>query len=1345
MIKSSSPSSKTRETPTTNPRTDPKPGSDLGEIRRMLPKVLARDRLAVIERVERLEGDGRSAHRNIRPELRRIRQRLERSFRIRRQREADRPHPGLLPDLPITARRNEIVRAIRNHQVVIVSGETGSGKTTQLPKFCLEAGRGMDGWIGCTQPRRIAASSVAQRLADEFGEPLGKSVGYKIRFQDRTPPSAYVKIMTDGILLAETQGDPLLSRYDTLIVDEAHERTLNIDFVLGIVRNLLRRRSDLKLIITSATIDTEKFSRAFDGAPIIEVSGRMFPVEIRYRPIEAFEGEEMTPVEAATQAVGELASEGARGDMLVFMPTEQDIRETCDLLESRALPRTVVLPLYARLPAGDQRRVFAGSAQRKIIVATNVAETSITIPGIRYVVDTGLARVPQYSPRTRTTGLPVVGISRSSADQRAGRCGRVADGVCVRLYSEEDYQGRPRFTPPEILRSSLAEVILRMIALDLGDVAGFPFIDPPDARSIKDGLDLLSELGAVRKEAAGSDVARPFRLSARGRIMARMPIDPRLSRMLVEANREGCLEEMTIIASALSIQDPRERPAESAQAADQAHVRFKDPDSDFVALLNIWNAFHDRRTSEKTTGGLKRFCRESFLSFRRMREWRDIHAQLTQTLEDADLGAPGSRPAAAAESGGERFGALYGALHRSVLSGFLSNIAVKKEKNIYRAGKGREAMIFPGSGLFNRADDWIVAAEMVETSRLFARTAAHIDPGWIESLAGDLCRRTFLEPRWERKRGAVVASEQVTVFGLVIEPGRPVLYGSIDPEQAADIFVRGALVEEDVRKPLPFMVHNRRLVDRVLDLEDRLRRRGIFAGEEAMFSFYRERLDGIWDIRSLNRLIRTRGDGFLRMTEADLLREAPEEDELALYPDRVALGSSIFPVAYRFEPGASEDGLTVSIPAPAAEHIDPRAADWLVPGLLREKLAALIRGLPKRYRRALVPVGDTVDLILKEMPREDGPLVSGLGRFLHRRFGLDIPADAWPVDQLPDHLKMRFVVLDDEGRELQAVRDPSRILRPVSEHFSGPPRLQSVRRQWERFDLTEWNFGDLPESVACEGDDGVKWILFPGLEAAPEGDRVHLRLFEGSGPALSSHRAGVGLLYRLRFAREIRMARRQVTLPAPLAARVTYPGGAKAMEDRVLDRAFRDLFDRNIRTAERFDRHGKEAIPGLLPDTRRWLDAAGPVIDAVETVRAELSRLGAANAGNPYLLALLQRLSDALLKLVPGHFVDIYGRDRLPHLVRYARAMGIRARRAVDHPDKDGAKASDIEPLETALHRLVAGIDERTTPEKRDAIEQLFWWIEEFKVSIFAQELGTTERVSLKRIRERIGEIGRMV
>ncbi|HSV93807.1 MAG TPA: ATP-dependent RNA helicase HrpA, partial [Desulfobacterales bacterium] len=774
----------------------------------------------------------------------------------------------------------------------------------------------------------------------------------------------------------------------------AHERSLNIDFILGYLRMLVHRRRDLRVVVTSATIDTAKFSRAFDGAPVIEVSGRTYPVEVRYEPPAA--DAEATPVEQAAAAVRRLRRERRSGDTLVFMPTEQDIREACEAIAADAPPGTQVLPLFARLTAAEQGRVFrpAPAGGSRVVVATNVAETSITIPGITTVVDTGLARIPRYSPRTRTTAMPVVPVARSSADQRKGRCGRTAAGLCVRLYSEEDYLDRPEFTAPEILRANLAEVILRMVALDLGDPAEFPFIDRPEPRSIADGFRLLVELGALAERAEGGPGGRGrarSELTEAGRLMARIPLDPRLSRMLIEARREGCLREMSVIAAALSLPDPRERPAGQTAEADRAHAAFRQPHSDFLTLLALWERFQDARAGSTGAGAVRRFCRQNFLSFKRMREWEDIHRQIVEVLSECGMSGRRAEPPAAAPD--------YGRIHRSILSGFLSNIAVKKEKNIFRAAGGREAMVFPGSGLFNSAGAWVVAAEMVETSRLFARTAATIDPAWLEPLAGGLCRSAYRDPRWDPKRGEVVATEQVTLFGLVVVPGRTAAYGPVQPEEATEIFIRAALVEGEAGRPFAFLHHNRETIARVEAMEDRLRRRDLRVTDEALAEFYRRRLPGVYDVRTLAHLIKTRGgDGFLRMTEADVTAARPDATELELFPRTLKAGRQALPLHYRFDPGGAEDGVTLRVPLAQAAEVSARSVDWLVPGLLREKLEALLRGLPKPLRRRLVPLNETVDTILREMPQGKGVFLTALSEFVHRRFGVDVPASAWPVD-----------------------------------------------------------------------------------------------------------------------------------------------------------------------------------------------------------------------------------------------------------------------------------------------------------------------------------------------------------
>jgi ATP-dependent helicase HrpA len=1267
--------------------------------------------------------------------------RIQHSLRRRRHREKERPQPTYSEDLPIIAKREEIIDAISRHRVVVISGETGSGKTTQIPKFCLEAGRGIDGRIGCTQPRRIAAITVASRIAEELGEEVGASVGYKIRFQDQTCERSYIKIMTDGILLAEAQNDRLLNEYDTLIVDEAHERSLNIDFLLGILKDLVRRRKDLKLVITSATIDTEKFSKAFDDAPVIEVSGRMFPVEVRYITPDASD-EEQTHVDLAVSAMDKLQRESPYGgDVLIFMPTEQDIRETCELLEGRNYTGVTVLPLFARLSAGDQSRIFSRVRGRKIIVSTNVAETSITIPGITYVIDTGLARISQYSPRSRTTSLPVAPIARSSADQRMGRCGRVSNGVCIRLYAEADYESRPRFTLPEILRSNLAEVILRMIDLRLGDIAAFPFIDRPAERNIQDGFNLLEELGAIRRKPSreGKTV---HELTDHGRIMAKLPLDPRLSRMLIAAAEEGCLEEMTVIASALSIQDPRERPAEKEAQADQAHAKFKDSDSDFMALLNIWRGYHETRGEVQSTGRMRKYCKEHFISFRRMREWRDIHHQIRTVLEEHHLRNRVNRPAETAERGNSPF---YESLHRAVLTGFLSNIATKKEKHIYRAAKDREAMIFPGSGLFKSAGPWIVSAEMVETSRLFARMAANIQVEWLETVGKDQCRYTYFEPHWERNRGEVVAFEQATLYGLLIVARRPVSYGRIDPAEARRIFIRSALVEGDLRQPLAFMEHNRKLVDEVRNMEDRVRRRDLMIDEADLYAFYAERIEeGIHDIRTLKSFLKKQnGDRFLRLTREDLFRYLPQPEELALYPEQVALGNTVFPCDYRFVPGEAADGVTVIIPSDRASSVPSESLDWLVPGLFREKVMALIKGLPKGFRKQLVPVSDTVDIIAKEMDQtRNKPLVTRLGEFIHSRFGVDIPASAWSFEDLPDHLKMRISVRGPRGEEIRAGRDAALLDGRVA-HARINDRFEAAKAEWERDSLTDWDFGDLPEAVFLNENEEREWTVYPALKA--ENGMVSLRLFEDRKDALEAHLNGVAALLGKHLSKELKFLKKQLALPKDLLEPARYFGGNKAVEQRLNDSIQETLFQIDIRNRRDFLRHAERISSILLETGRKKLESAGRVLKSYHHCRTLLFELENRNRTHIGMVRFLAQLRDDLSDLVPEHFISLYDNSRMIHLERYIQALVLRAERGVVNFEKDQLKARDVKVQADRLVDFLNTLSPRVSDEKRKAVEAFYWLIEEYKVSLFAQELKTPIPVSRKRLDKRYEEIRRMV
>jgi len=1299
-------------------------------IRSRLGDAMIADQWAIRKGLKSLAGRSARGKRPRDPEkrLKELERRLESSIGCRRDRLENLPPIRYPEHLPIFSKREEIVDAVRDHPVVVIAGDTGSGKSTQIPKMCLEAGRGIGGRVGCTQPRRIAATSVAARIAEEMGEEIGGSVGYRIRFSDKTGPQGYIKILTDGMLLAETQHDRFLNEYDTIIIDEAHERSLNIDFLLGWLRILLARRKDLRVVITSATLDTEKFAAAFGDAPVIEVSGRLYPVEVEYTDVQEGDEEDETYVDSAVQAVERVASKRRRGDVLVFMPTEQDIRETCERIDARNFPDTTVLPLFARLPASQQRRVFAAVKGRKIVVATNVAETSLTIPGIRYVVDTGLARIPKYHPSTRTTSLAVDRISRSSADQRKGRCGRVREGVCIRLYSEASYESRPEHTPPEILRSNLAEVILRMLSLKLGDIESFPFVDPPNARSVKDGFDLLVELGAVTREKART------RLTSRGRSMARLPLDPRISRMMLEAREEGCAGEVAVIAAALGIQDPRERPAEKAGEADAAHRPFNDRDSDFLSLLNIWNRYQRTRAELRTQSRMRKFCREHFLSYMRMREWRDIHEQITTILDEEGLGG-------GTASGPGKKDTRYARIHRSVLSGFLSNIAVQREKNIYRATRGRDVMVFPGSTLFNKGAPWIVAAEMVRTSRLFARTAARIDPDWLEALGGSLCRSSFHNPHWEKSRGEVRAVEQVTLFGLPIVQGRSVSYAPVDREEAHRIFVRSALVEGEVKRPFPFLEHNLALVKRFASVEDRIRRRDILVNQEAMAAFYSERLPGVCDLRTLNRRIRENGgDEFLRMTEEDLLLHRPDDSLLTSYPEGIQAGDHAFPLTYRFSPGSEEDGVTVSVPSTLTSMLPRERLEWLVPGLFEEKLTALLKGLPKRYRKQLVPVSSTVEVIAAEMERTDESLLTALGRFLYRRFGVDIPASAWPEADLPEHLRMRVAITDHQGRQLRAGRDPGLL---AGEGPPAPPpssnAWERARNRWERNGVTRWDFGALPREVTLEAD----LVAFPALEPAEKGARV--RLLPSAAEADAAHPKGVAGLLAARLSRDLKFAARVLKLPARLSDAAVYFGGPRTVERAMEEMLVRLNFRKDVRSAEAFEDLARHLSSTLVSEANELLDRVLPVLEGYARLRSTLHRLETSAAANPAVRAVCDAARTRLAELVPPDFLERCSLEQLTHLPRYLKALEVRAERGSFDPQKDRGKADEVAVFERELREIREGLSPNATEEKREAVEELGRWIEEYRVSVFAPELSTAVKVSPKRLRKKAEEIRRMV
>ncbi len=1307
-----------------------------------IPKTLCSDRPGIIRKISRIRSKAdQMSEEEIQKQISELKSIIERSVRIADTRRRRIPNISYDPSLPITKYKDEIIRSIKQHQILIISGETGSGKTTQIPKFCLEAGRGIFGKIGCTQPRRIAAISVSRRISEELGEKIGKTVGFKIRFRDQGSRNSHIKIMTDGILLAETQRDRFLNEYDTIIVDEAHERSLNIDFILGILKSLLEKRKDLRVIVTSATIDTDKFSKALHNAPILEVSGRLYPVEVKYLPENSDNTlkEEGAYTEQAAKTVDRINHESTSGDVLVFMPTEQDIRETCDLINGRHYKGVTVFPLFARLSAEEQTKIFRKTPGRKIIVSTNIAETSITIPGIRYVVDTGLARISTYSPRSRITSLPIVPISKSSADQRKGRCGRVENGICIRLFSKEDYESRPLYTLPEIRRASLADVILRMISLDLDEISKFPLIDRPAENSIKDGYNLLWELDALTVKR--SKKSQKYYLSKKGRMMAKIPLDPRLSAILIEAQNQGCLAEVSVIASALSIQDPRERPSDKPKEADLAQACFSDPLSDFITLLNIWTECHRVLKNKNTAGKLKKFCKKHFLSFRRIKEWQGIHRQISEIIKETGLTQKKKLKKRTTHHGKESFTPLYTVIHNSIIRGFLSNIAVKKEKNIYKATKDREVMLFPGSSLFNNSKTWIVSAEIIETSRLFARTVAAIDSEWLEEAGKSFCRSTYLHPHWERNRDEVVAIEQVSLFGLIIIPKRKVSYGKINPEEASEIFIRDALVGNDIKSPFPFMIHNRNEVEEIKNLESRLRRRNILVDETDLCSFYKKRLPNIYDIKSLKNFIKQKGgDQFLKMNKENLYEYFPEESELSLFPEKITLGDQNHECRYVFNPGHKNDGITVRVPATISSAVPPDSIDWLVPGLYREKITFLIKGLPKEYRKQLVPVSDTVDTIIREMPKKKGTLLTSLSKFIFKKFNIDIPVSEWPDNELPDYLKMRIAIADINGKTIACSRDKKILSREVKTE-SNLEEFRAEMEKWEKKSITSWSFSDLSENIKLTGKFGNSRVFYPGLEKKRMS--INLRLFQNMAKAVRSHKEGVKALFMIHFSKDLKFLKKNLSVFKNDLKTASCFGSTEHIQQQMFSKITNDLFLQNIRTKKKFFSCIESISPILLLRGKELSEKVSTVISAFHNTRSDLLRHTAINRSKK-LSRFFNALADELENLVPDSFVTIYDSERLDTLPRYLKAIELRIQRAINNFEKDREKATEIEKFTTSLNELLAGLSAEDSEEKRKEIENFFWLIQEYKVSIFAQELKTPFPVSSKKLDKKLNEIKRI-
>jgi ATP-dependent RNA helicase HrpA len=1280
----------------------------VSELRTRLGDVMLTDRRRLARRLDAVRGGG--------ADLGRLAGEVAAAERRVATRRAAVPAVGYPAGLPVSEHADEIAAAIRDNQVVIVAGETGSGKTTQIPKICLSLGRGILGMIGHTQPRRLAARTVADRIAEELGVPLGDAVGYQVRFTDRVGDRTLVKLMTDGILLAEIQRDRMLRRYDTIIIDEAHERSLNIDFLLGYLKQLLPGRPELKVVITSATIETSRFSKHFSDAPVVEVSGRTYPVEVRYRPIIVdADDRDRDQVAAISDAVDELTAEGP-GDILVFLSGEREIRDTADALRRRELRNTEVLPLYARLSAAEQHRVFAAHGGRRIVLATNVAETSLTVPGIRYVIDPGTARISRYSHRLKVQRLPIEAISQASANQRKGRCGRTSDGICIRLYDEEDFLGRPEFTDPEILRTNLASVILQMASARLGDIDDFGFLDPPDRNQIRDGVQLLEELGALEPDGA---------LTALGRKLAQLPIDPRLARMVLAADRNDCVREVLVVAAALSIQDPRERPSDAQPQAQQAHARFADRSSDFVAYLNLWRYLHDKQ-QELSSNQFRKLCRSEYLNYLRVREWQDLHAQLRQVVSGmgihrSDNEAPADR------------------VHAALLAGLLSHIGLKDERKKdrgpaeYLGARGAKFAIFPGSALAKKPPQWVMAAELVETSRLWGRVVAAIEPSWVEDLARHLVKRNYSEPHWEKKQASVVAYERVTLYGVPVVARRRVNYGRIDPVVSRELFIRHALVEGDWDTHHDFFAANRELLGEVEELEHRVRRRDILVDDETLYEFYDARLPS--DVVSGRHFdtwwkkARREHPDLLTFDTAMLVNPDAGAVSAADYPETWEQDGLRLALSYEFEPGSPADGVTVHIPLPVLGQVRAEPFEWQVPGLREELVTALLKALPKQLRRNFVPVPDRARALLSRVSSSDGPLLSTMERELRAMTGVLVPRDAWQPDALPGHLRMRFAVEDDRGDTLAEGRD----LVVLKEKLADRARsaLAAAGDTIERSGLTGWDFGELPTTYRQELA-GQTVTAYPAL--VDEGGSVAIRLLETPAAQADAMWRGTRRLILTTIPAPTKYVLANLSNTAKLALSHNPHGSVAALladctdcaADKLIADAGGPAWD-----AAGFARLRDAVRADLNPTVLGVLTAVERILAAAMGIRSRIS-----GTGNVLILPALADIRAQLDALVGPGFATSTGWQRLADLPRYLSAIGHRLDKLPANPHRDREQMHRVQELEREYRDTAAAYP--PSPE----LTAVRWMLEELRVSYFAQTLGTPYPISDRRIERALDALG---
>ncbi|QDU80794.1 ATP-dependent RNA helicase HrpB [Polystyrenella longa] len=1285
----------------------------IADYERLLSEVLSRDKHGLEQQLRRLKTSltaGKPAE-----ELRaQFEKRLDDSRQQLFNRRERKPKPSLDADLPILNHREELNAAIRDHQVVIVAGETGSGKSTQLPQLCLEMGRGVSGLIGHTQPRRIAARTIASRIAQELKVSQGKEVGYKIRFTDSTSADTYIKLMTDGILLAEMQNDRFLSQYDTLIIDEAHERSLNIDFLLGLLKKMLPKRPELKLIITSATIDADRFSEFFKThgvlAPILNVSGRSYPVDVWYRPPEESKEDDVDWMTSVCDSVQEVCQHGP-GDVLIFLPTERDIRELATQLRGRTIAgdyqnrKTEILPLYARLSNAEQNKVFQTGSQRRIVLATNVAESSLTVPGIRYVIDTGLARLSRYSARSKIQRLPIEPVSQASANQRKGRCGRVGPGICVRIYSEADFNSRDEFTTPEIQRSNLASVILQSTANRYGNLETFPFLDPPRPTMIRTGYKTLHELGALDEQQ---------RLTEIGKKLAKLPVDCRIGRMILAGDEENCLHELLIIASALEIQDPRERPVEKQSAADQAHSRFSDENSDFLSYLKLWDAYHKWKT-DLSNNQLRKKCLREFVSYNRMREWSEIFRQLSDLVRELGLKRQKRR------DDGD-------AIHRALLCGLLSNIATKSDKYEYLGAGGHPLYLWPGSTLFKKKPKWIMAGELVETTRRFGRTIARIDPNWLERIAGHLIKRSYGPPFWSADRAAPMTDEKSTLFGLTIIPRRPVNLGRVNLEEARHRFIVHGLVEGDMECQATFFKQNQERLQEAEAIQHKLRKYDLLADQQSRYEFFDRQLpDDVCDLPRLNKWLKTaeRSNPYvLQYSLNDLIQEDQDSESDKQFPDYLELGQNQFSLEYKLAPGEEDDGITMTVPKAAINQIDRQRLGWLVPGLLEEKVTALIKSLPKQLRRMFVPAPDTAREIMEKLSFGDGELLEQVALNLSRMSGEPITSTDFDVHKIPTHLRINLKVIDQDNTLVKKGETLEELQREV-EQTAGSTLFDIDASQWNRSGLTEWPDLDLPEVVEVD-HQGMRLKAYPCL--TDDGESVSLILVDSPEKRFRLHREGILRLFLLKHHRQIRTQIENFPGLNQIQLLSSSISGMNLREQLTYLLARRALFmnDQLPVTDDQFQALCKQARNRLSVIIQELVDLIGPLVDQYHDVLMMLDRTKL-----PYLKPIVDDARSQLEHLVqPQMFTDTPF-NWLSYYPRYLNGIKYRLEKATTgNHEKDLIQLPHFLPLwDKARKRLESriGIDDPEFILYR-------WMIEELRVSIFAQPLGTSQTVSIKRL-----------